>query len=89
MRCKVGDMAEILSGPNQGAIVEVVGVDNVSSLYYGQHCWFVHAAWPMMAYVGVNPRQLRTDASAPDEHLRPIRPPETPVTETRDEELTV
>ena len=93
MNCKAGDMAEIIRSDffpeNKGAIVQVSDVGETRTPW--GWLWEVKPAWPLKS-IGDSSRKVFFDAAPvffPDAWLRPIRPPETPVTETRDEELTV
>lgn len=91
MNCKPGDMAVVIRSvvpANMGLIVTVVKA-SISSHSSGLPSWECKPAWPV---VMVTTDMRRWPASVelgriPDAWLRPIRPPETPVTETRDEEL--
>ena len=90
MNCKPGDMARIVkssNGENVGVIVEVVKFVGADNEYV--NLWDCKTAWPIVGYDVANRKCVATKVQIPDAWLRPIRPPETPVTETRDEELTV
>lgn len=90
MNCKPGDMAVTIkstNGENVGLIIEVVEFLGADNGYV--NLWNCKAAWPIIGYDVVNRKRVTTKVAIPDAWLRPIRPPETPVTETRDEELTV
>lgn len=91
MNCKPGDMAVVLQAKlpqNIGLIVEVLErgfMDNEDGW-----TWRVKAAWPCTAVNTLSGlRRTVTEASVRDAWLKPIRPPETPVEETLDAELTV
>lgn len=84
MNCKPGDMAVIVGArKNNGMFVEVLSAhpprDDDGAM------WDVRPMVPIKNLDG----ELTTTGWIADKFLRPIRPPETPVTETRDEELTV
>lgn len=90
MNCKPGDMAVVTQAmlpQNIGLIVEVLN-DGYTDSKFGW-TWKTKSAWPASATNNVRGlRQAITEAHVHDAWLRPIRPPETPLTETRDEELT-
>jgi hypothetical protein len=63
-------MAVVVSGGNEGLIVEVLGVSD----HYGAPHWRVHTAWLAM---GTNPDgtiEMVRIGSIHDSRLRPIRP---------------
>ena len=95
MRCKVGDLAEIISGPNDdpagepnlGAIVEIVrwrgGSDNT---------WWCKSLMPMRKWNPVTGWawvDAGHEAYLPDAELRPIRPPEEPIVVSESEDIKV
>lgn len=87
MNCKPGDMARVVKSrfpSNVGLIVEVLTSEIDSE---GKPGWKTKPAWPCFGILdGV--LSFSSDVTwFDDDQLRPIRPPETPVTETRDEEL--
>ena len=90
MNCKPGDMAvivETLDGSGIGSVVTVMSRDDrhVSGL----PSWVVHCPWEQSVINFFSGEKYTAKYFViPDAWLRPIRPPETPVTETRDEELT-
>lgn len=96
MNCKPGDMAVLTKAvlpENVGLIVTVLQAYGIKTLgpHAGMFSWECKPAWPRTTVVdATGQREYGVHTShTPDAHLRPIRPPETPVTETRDEELTV
>jgi hypothetical protein len=90
LRCKPGDMA-VFEQPNSvnfGLIVKVIEKHDEASQRFGKHVWRVRCAWPALVVMGENAGKYKADGGMFDRWLRPIRPPETPVTETRDHEVT-
>lgn len=90
MNCKPGDMAVVTKAArpeNVGLIVEVLQLADPQDHPSGLWAWRIKPAWPIRASDGRLVGRLDIPYH-PDAWLRPIRPPETPVTETRDEELT-
>ena len=92
MNCKPGDMAVVINSlfeENIGNIVHVIRPAarcHVSRLF----SWEAKSTRPCRGLdVFGGSDNSSTIGAIPDAWLRPIRPPETPVTETRDEELTV
>ena len=89
MRCKVGDMAEVISEINKGSIVQCVEIHAPLSCLTGIYVWRVRAPWLLKSKSlhdlsdGFTASGLMADCC-----LRPIRPPETPMTVTRDDEVT-
>jgi hypothetical protein len=83
LRCKPGDMA-IIEGArkNNGMIVEVVS-EHPPREDDGA-MWNVKPLAPIHNLDG----ELTTTGWIGDKFLRPIRPPETPMSETRDHEVT-
>lgn len=96
MNCKPGDMAVLVKAvlpANVGLIVQVVRAYGISVCAEdrGMFLWLIKPAWPC-ATMNTQTRIVKYGTNlfpVADAWLRPIRPPETPVTETRDEELTV
>ena len=91
LRCKPGDMARMIKAffpENVGLIVEVVSADKDYGDGLG-FSWLCKPAWPSRA-LNRDGRQVfdAVECEIPDAWLVPIRPPETPVTETRDHEVT-
>lgn len=92
MNCKPGDMAEVI-GCNPlipevtGTIVTVLRSAGVEPLYGPE--WWCMPAWPIRAMRGTaTTKPMLGEIIFPDSELRPIRPPETPVTTDVPEELT-
>ena len=91
MNCKPGDMAVLVKAvfpENVGLIVEVIVFKGEAWGFLDN--WLCKPAWPSRGEYpsGVVDYGMQ-ESLIPDAWLRPIRPPETPVTETRDEELIV
>ena len=69
---------------NVGLIVEVIQLVTTQA---NQPMWETKPAWPCLGVLRGVVLFNGDRTNFPDCQLRPIRPPETPVTETRDEEL--
>ena len=102
MNCKPGDMAVAINGGPlyENMIFEVISLAPVGVCFKlpdgymhdpaSTHpSWIIKAITPIPAPVNGGSKRLTVYGVGADSRLRPIRPPETPVTETRDEELTV
>lgn len=97
MNVKQGDMAYVVGADferDNGLVVQVLKLAPARYAPNGAE-WECKPCYPCFSgeavgSVFITPIELSAEnVDIPDAWLRPIRPPETPVTETRDEELTV
>lgn len=76
-------MAVVVSGGNEGLIVEVLGV----SAYYGWPHWRVRTAWPARGTMPEGTVRWVRVGSIHDSRLRPIRPGDEGLDESREHDL--
>lgn len=87
--CKVDDMAVKVAGKDHvGLVVKIIRVSEHWTQFDGCLCWMCKCAWPVMVTEGGVIKGFYGEVAIKDAQLRPIRPPEQPVTTDHPEEAS-